>query len=161
MAEKKQAAEEPKPDEKPKKGMKPLIFGIVAVILIFNIALTGTILLRNKSASSKKQDVKKEEKIGAKVSLDEFLVNLSGGGDHYLKATLAIGTKEGVTEDQIKNDIPPIRDAIIAVLCSKTIDQVSTDAGREALKTELVNKINEELGSEKILKIYFLAFATQ
>jgi|GEM_PF-619139 flagellar FliL protein len=146
-------------EAKPKGGKKMLIIGIIAVILIINLAIAGTILLRNHSKQNK--DKKSVVKVGAKVSLDEFLVNLAGNGNHYLKATFAIGLKEGVSASTIQDDTPIIRDAIITVLTTKTLADVSTDADREKLKQELVNQINTELGSDDVVTIYFLDFATQ
>jgi flagellar FliL protein len=142
-----------------KKKGKKLLYAIVFIILVLNMALVGRIYLGRGKQATKPH--KEEEEIGAKVSLEEFVVNLNSGGDHYLKTTLAVGLKKGLTEEAIKEDTPPIRDAILSVLCSKTREDLSNEDGREKLKGQLKEKINEALGSEKVMKIYFLAFATQ
>lgn len=146
-------------EAKPKGGKKMLIIGIIAVILIINLAIAGTILLRNHSKHNKNE--KPEIKVGSKVTLDEFLVNLAGDGNHYLKATFAVGIKQGVDPTTIQNDTPNIRDAIISVLTTKTLADISTDTDRDKLKQQLVDQINTELGSNDVVTIYFLDFATQ
>lgn len=146
---------------KVKKGgnAKILILGIVAIILVISCVVAGTIVMSHKGKGGKAE--KKVEEVGNKISLEEFLVNLSGNGDHYLRVTLAVGTKKDFTEAKVKEEIPPIRDAINSVLSIKRLEDVNTEAGRTSLKTELIKKINESLGEEKILKVYILSFATQ
>src|SRR5205085_12228723 len=100
--------------------------------------------------------------VGHSLALEEFLVNLTGGGDHYLRTTLALGLRKGLTEDKAKEHIPAVRDAILTVLSAKSLKELSNPKGREDLKSELVEKINELAEDEPLVgKIYFTAFATQ
>ena len=96
-----------------------------------------------------------------KMPLEEFLVNLAGSNEHYLKATFSIGLKKGETEEKMKEEVAPIRDAILGVLTTKTTEELATEPGKKKLKKGLVEKINKELGGEKVVKLYFLSFATQ
>jgi flagellar FliL protein len=120
-----------------------------------------------ESSKSKGHDAEEEEEeeieVGHSMALEEFLVNLSGGGDHYLRTTIALGLRKGLTEEKAKEQVAPIRDAILTVLSSKTLKELSTPKGREALKEELVEKVNEAASEEEDIvgKVYFTAFATQ
>ncbi|MGC8668595.1 MAG: flagellar basal body-associated FliL family protein [Chthonomonadales bacterium] len=102
-----------------------------------------------------------QEEVGPKVTLDEFLVNLAGEDGHYLKTTIALGLKKGLTEESIKDDVPPIRDSILAVLSGKRLEEISTPAAREKLKSEIRDQVNRALGAEKVVKVYFTEFMTQ
>jgi flagellar FliL protein len=160
MADKGQT-EQKAAEEKPKKKSKlPIIIGFVVLVLL-NVIVVGKVMLGGKGEAHKKEKEKVEEEIGAKVGLDEFLVNLSGSDGHYLKTTIAVGVAKGLTEEKIKEENAPIRDAIISVLCSKKLEQLSSEEGKEKLKEEIKARVNKELGDDKIVKIYYTEFATQ
>ena len=58
---------------------------------------------------------------------------------------------------------PMIRDAIITVLGNKKADELLSTSGKERVKEELVDAINEAVGAEEpvVLKIYFVDFIIQ
>lgn len=167
-------------EKKKKKLPLPMIIGILVLVVALFV---GKTVLGSKAAektkkskksksskesSSKEKGSDKEEEpeeieVGHSMALEEFMVNLSGGGDHYLRTSIALGLKKGLTEEKAKEHVNPIRDAILTVLTSKSLKDLSTSKGREELKTELVEKINEVAGEEETLvgKVYFTAFATQ
>jgi flagellar protein FliL len=149
---------QPEEGKKKKKGKLPL-FVIIGLVLVVNGVVVGKIFLGGKK--DPKATEKKAEEVGAKMTLEEFLVNLDGGGEHYLKATLALGLAKGESEEKLKEELPPIRDAILSVLSSKTLGEVGSEPGKDKLKAEIVKKVNKELDGKKVLKVYFLSFATQ
>jgi flagellar basal body-associated protein FliL len=151
--------EQPQPEAAPKKkkGKLPL-FIILFLVIAGSGGVVGKIFLGGKDA---KKSEKLSEEVGAKMTLEEFLVNLAGGGEHYLKATLALGLAKGESEEKLKEELAPIRDAILSALSSKDLKDVSSESGKDKLKMEIVDKVNKELRTKKVLKVYFLTFATQ
>src|SRR5579871_4363302 len=138
-------------DKGDKKHSNMPLFVVIGIVLVLNLLMVGKIFMGGgggtKGAAGKAQHA---EEVGPKVPLEEFLVNLAGSSDHYLKATITLGLKKDLTEDKIKDDIAPIRDVIINVLSSKPAEEIATIDGKEKLKVELKDKINAGLGSEKI-----------
>ena len=57
--------------------------------------------------------------------------------------------------------IPAMRDAILSVLQTKTLKELSSPKEREALKDDVKERVNKEVGEEPVVKVYFTAFATQ
>jgi flagellar FliL protein len=157
MSEKPQAAENA-PAEK--KGGAPLL-PIVGLVLVLNVLMVGKIFMGSGHGKEGGKTEKKVEEVGAKMPLEEFLVNLAGSNEHYLKMTVALGLKKGETEEKMKEEVAPIRDAILGILTTKQTEELATEAGKDKLKKELVEKINKELGGDKVVKVYFLSFATQ
>jgi flagellar protein FliL len=157
MAEKVQT---PEPEAPAKKGGIPLV-PIVGLVLVLNVLMVGKIFWGSGHGKESTKVEKKDEAVGAKMSLEEFLVNLGGSNEHYLKTTLALGLKKGEAEEKLKEEVAPIRDTILGVLTTKQPEDLATEAGKDKLKKELVEKLNKELGGEKVLKVYFLSFATQ
>lgn len=145
----------------PKKGspMKLIILAVLAVVLVGTGAVVGKVMLAPKGKAAKEAAAKVE--VGAKVPLEEFLINLGGGTDHYVKTQIALGVKKGVTEKDLEEDFPPIRDVVISSLASRSLKDLSTEAGRQKLKDDIKEKVNEELGKETVVKVYFMSFAVQ
>lgn len=160
MAEKKPEKAGKDEAESPKK--KPPILIIAVVVAL--VALVGVFFVgKQVSAKGKAGSAKPVEK-GPVLVLDEFLVNLSDpAGDHFLKATigLELDKDKGKTPEGLKEQIAPIRDAVLSSLSSKTRDQVSPLAGREKLKAEIKKKVNEALGEDDVRSVYFTNFVTQ
>ncbi|HLK59819.1 MAG TPA: flagellar basal body-associated FliL family protein, partial [Chthonomonadaceae bacterium] len=124
-----------------KKGSSKILMIAIVVVLVVGALFVGKTFLGGKSASGKEKEKPKIEE-GVSLPMDEFLVNLSGGGDHYLRATLALGLKKGVTEEQIKEKVPAIRDAALSVLRSKDMKDLTKPDAQDKLKDELKEKIN-------------------
>lgn len=96
------------------------------------------------------------------VSLDEFVVNLADTDeDHYLKCTIGLELRPGVTEVTLRDKVPVIRDAAILVLSSRTVHSLRSSAGKENLKRELKARFNRQLGHGTIQDIYLEDFAVQ
>ena len=151
MADKKNAAVQTK------KNNLPMIIGAVALIAI--LVLGKSVLGRGNPEDKEKKKEKAE--IGISMPLEEFMVNLNGGGEHYLRTTIALGLKKGVTEEQMKEHIPPMRDAILSILSSKTLSDLDKTKGREHIKSEIKEKVNDAVENEPVVKVYFTTFATQ
>ena len=146
MADKKEA-------DKGAEKKKPPIIIIAAVIAVAAI-LGGFVVGSKVSAKSKGAAVeKKKVEPGPVMPLDEFLVNLADpGGDHFLKVTvnLELDKDKGKTAESLKEQVAPIRDAVLTALCSKTRDEITPLAGREKLKGEIKKNVNAALGEDDV-----------
>jgi flagellar FliL protein len=116
------------------------------------------------SAASEISSVRKSDftNIGQMYPLDQFIVNLfSEDGSRYLKATLnlELSVPELATELDAKK--PLIRDIIIKALSAKSYEEISTIAGKESLKDEIVANVNAVLKDGKINNVFFTDFVIQ
>ena len=73
----------------------------------------------------------------------------------------AIAAKNAVFAEEIKPEMHKILDALTSIFGAKSIDEVSTTAGREKLKAEIVKGVNAQLHSETVTTVYFSVFITQ
>ena len=137
--------------------MTPAKSWLIFAVFIVGALFVGKTFMGGKSSGKEKAKVEE----GISLPLDEFLVNLTGGGDHYLRTTMALGLKKGATEEKIKEHVPAIRDATLTVLRAKSLKELVKPETQDKLKDELKEKINAAIGDDEVLKIYFTAFATQ
>ena len=119
---------------------------------------------QQKTMSNKKHFNKNSDltKIGPIYPLDQFIVNLlSENGTRFLKIKMDLELSGPELTTELDKKKPMVRDIIIRTLSSKTFQEVSTDRGKEKLKDELVEKLNNVLTDGYIKNIFFTEFVVQ
>jgi flagellar FliL protein len=119
----------------------------------------------SKSAKSKKKKKIKAGEEGATISFEPFLVNLADKeASRYLKTSvrLLVSEKE-VAESIAKGDvlIPKMRDTILTLLSTKRADEITSNEGKEKLKHEILERVNEYLPNEAVQEVFFTDFVVQ
>jgi flagellar FliL protein len=150
MAKKKQAVE---PDEDggtpPARSKKKLIMIVVLVLVLGGV---GYVFLGRGGG---KAEAAPKPVPGKVVPLEAIHVNLAGG--HYLKVGMALQATDTVAEAP---DGSKALDIAIETFSGKTLAQLNDVKARDAIKHELVHKVDEAYEGE-IMDIYFTEFVTQ
>lgn len=114
------------------------------------------------------------------VRLEERVLNLKApaSAPHYVKIVIALefedaekrwvslkgealATKNEEFAKELEPELHRIWDVITSVIGSKTIEEVTTTEGRDALKQELKEALNEVLHERRVERVYFQTFVTQ
>ena len=159
-------AEPPKPKRK-----KKLIFIILGVAVLVGGGVGYSMWSKSKEEAARKQaeleatpeyqlkkqmEFRKENKPPRFIKMDEFTVNLPGrGGEHYLQTQIVLRTGDADTEGKIKSFLPVIRDKIILVLSSRTMQELATVEGKNAMAKEIALVINSII-EPQLTAIYIL-----
>jgi flagellar FliL protein len=174
-------ADENKVAAKPegKKTTNLLIIGLFAFLITIIIAATFLIVILRAPSSNPaakktvaaKTAVKKKDQIGVLIPISpDIIVNImSAGGERYLKVSLVleVDTVKGkekatkVVQEEISKRIPQFRDAIISILRVKTKEEIDEKEGKDLIRKEIINTVNNFLISGKIKNIYFQDFVIQ
>ncbi len=99
---------------------------------------------------------------GKMVTLDQFTVNLSTPGSvnpKFFRVNIALEVPNGDTESEVTSKMPQVRNAIIDLVNSKRASDLATAEGREYLKEDIKNGLNQFLVSGKLKGVYFTNFA--
>lgn len=109
---------------------------------------------------------KKEEKVEEGpliIPVDTIVVNLSGSNARrYLKAKVHLEAKDAETKKKIEAKTIPIKDRLISILSSKTLEDTDGLEGQESLRSEIKKNIDAILKMEGgILQVYFSEFVVQ
>ena len=101
--------------------------------------------------------------IGPMYPLDQFIINLLGsaGGKRYLKTSIALELSIAEMQVELDNKRNVLRDTVITILSSKTFEEVQTAKGKQKLKEELMERLNEFLVDGRIMNIFFTEFVVQ
>ncbi len=164
-------------EKKPGGNMVLILIVVLLVVLLVGGGLAAFFLLGDddenmsqsqqisKSSTTKRKASRRSSDyltIGPMYPMSQFVVNLlSESGGKYLKVALDIelGSEELASEMDMKKSL--IRDIIIRALSSKTFEEVSTMKGKDRLKDEIVNQINDVLADGQINNIFFTDFVVQ
>lgn len=80
----------------------------------------------------------------------QLTVQLVGHNEKYMKS--------------VENDAPAIRNGLLVFLNQKEFSQVNTYEGRESLRLETLQRVNEIIGAtekQRVADVYFSAYITQ
>ncbi len=152
------------------KSSAKLIIIIVVVLLILVVAGAGAFFALSGGGDDHGDDEGDEEEFeeeeelgelpGAIFPLEVFIVNLGVKGS-FLKASIQLEFIDPEPPPSIENNVPKVRDAIIRVLSSKKANEILGIEGKEKLRGEIVNAVNDTLGGEDVLQVYFTEFIIQ
>lgn len=100
-----------------------------------------------------------EEALGAIYPLEAFVVNLEGGRYIRIQAQLEFTGRD--VPKRFYTRLVPVRDGIITLLSKKKQDDVLSDKGKENLKKDIKDLVNEVLRKEEVKQVYFTQFVVQ
>ncbi len=176
--------------EKKKSGNMLLIIIIVVLVLILAIGGIVVAMMSGnhdaeaeasggtkKEASAHEGEVKSEDEhatseedghasvsteVGIMYPLDLFTVNLlSESGRRYLKVEMNLELEGEELAVELDTKKPVLRDIIIRILSSKSLEEISTVKGKETLKEQIVSELNTRIKDGKIKNVYFVDFVVQ
>lgn len=98
----------------------------------------------------------------AVYQIDNLVLNpAQSGGTRFLMLTVAFQVKDETVLEQMKLRDAEVRDAILTVIGSKTVEQLVDIAARNPLKAELKDSVAPLFPKEAVTQIYFPQFVVQ
>ncbi len=161
MADEKDEMKEEAPAPQ-KKGSKMLIIIIVAATVVLGAGgFAGYKLLAGKKSDDKTHQEKSDANTSM-VALDPFVLNLADHG-RYLKVTIQFEISDKALSETVKNKTPQLRDTIITLVSSKSLNSISSPEGKFQLKDELLFRVNQVMGMDKDIfkNLFFTEFVMQ
>jgi flagellar FliL protein len=153
--------------EAPKKKRKlPLVVGLVVLVLSASGGAAWYFMGGNP-ASAEKHDVvvEKEKKPAVYVPLEAFTVNLQGEGDHYLQVGITLQVADNGTADEVKEQMPLIRNRLLLLLSAQAPAELGTVEGKQKLSAQVLAESRQLLAAktpdEGIQNVLFSSFVIQ
>lgn len=149
-------------------GTKKLIIIIVSVVVVNMAAVAGVVVyLGGHGASAGTTASAKaghEEKKGppAIYPLEPFIVNIYDGPTiRYLKVKLELQMPDAETKAELDPYLAPMRDGILTVLSSKSIEDIKLVEGKSRMRAEILTTVQKIVPQGKVSQVYFTDFVTQ
>ncbi len=170
--------EQPK-DEKVSGGKKKLyiiIGAAVAAVAVVVVVLMMTLGGGKKTAGEGKAEAPKSSGHGgghgggeaAKggsstvFPLEPFIVNIYDGQEaRYLKLKVEFEMAGPEVKGEIEARQAPLRDAILVLLTTKTLQEVQDLQGKNQMREEILTAVNKILPPGKVTRVYFTDFVVQ
>ncbi len=159
-----EAAQEQDTGTPAKPGKKKMLvrLGVIALAVVV-LAGGGFFAYQKFFAKGAKGDKAKSKQAGEKSALapmDPFILNLSDPG-RFLKLSMQLEVDDQADVPMIEGNKPQIKDAVITLISSKSVDDLSTAEGKMQLKDDLVLRVNQVVGKPVVKNIYFTEFIMQ
>ncbi|MDA7817262.1 flagellar basal body-associated protein FliL [Sulfurimonas sp.] len=178
--------EENQTEAKPKNTLMIVIIAVLVLIIIAGAVIAVLLMggddeaqmqqqnapqMQEKSSSSSSSSRKRSTNmvssrklndIGILYPLDTFTVNLkSDAGRRYLKATISLELNGEELSIELDNKSPVIRDRIIRILSSKTLEEISSKKGKQKVSEQIIDTMNSMIVDGSVKGIYFTEFVIQ
>ncbi len=107
-------------------------------------------------------DVSPESLEGQIIPLPLFLVNLADPlGRRYLKLGIEVEVRDPEAVEGLTKYDAKIKDSLLLLLSSKTLDQLSSMKSKLELKLEIADRLNQILGTGSVLRVYITEMVIQ
>jgi flagellar FliL protein len=138
---------------------------IIIPVVVLLLAVGGFLgYSKYKKEKEAKALAQKTEKVSIICPLKSFVVNLldkKGVGKRYLKVTIQLEVEKEENRLVVENHIPQLRDTILLLLSSQTLNEINTMEGKLELKQTLLSRMKQILGDGIVQRIYFTEFVVQ
>lgn len=164
------ADEELGPVEESKSGMlKWIIIAVVIAVLGVGGYFGYTMFMATpedgaatEEMAEGEEDVPLESLEGQIVPLPLFLVNLADPlGRRYLKLGIEVEVRDAAAQEALARYDAKIKDSLLMLLSSKTMDGLSSMKSKMELKLEIADRLNQILGTGSILRVYITEMVIQ
>lgn len=95
-------------------------------------------------------------------ALEPFIVNIYDGQElRYLKVKIEMEMASPGVKPELDGRLAAMRDAILVVLTSKTLQDIQDMQGKNQLRDEILTAVSKIVAQGKVTKIYFTDFVIQ
>ncbi len=160
-------SEDANDDEAPAKGgggKLAMIFGVL------NLGLTGFVIfslmqvqaVQATQATGPEKVIVKVPDNGPLVEMEAFVVNLNEPGtNRYLKSKVQVEVRDQDTVKEMETIKAKVRDDLLRYMSGLTIADTMGENGKTEIRKQMLSKLQERLGNEKVRDIYFSEFVVQ
>lgn len=91
-----------------------------------------------------------------------FIVNFTHRGTlRYLQITLEVMSTDQAVIDEVTAEMPAIRNSLIMLFSNQEYENLSSREGKESLRLQVLESVNEQLDSDGVDEIYITSFVMQ
>jgi len=151
-----------------------LIVGLLVGIISAAAAAGGVYFIVSSQGNASAEDAEAAEEDAGKPSgppiyyeIDPpFVVNLNGSNRiRFLQASVELMSREEEVIAAVEKHMPLLRNNLLMILSSASLEEISTREGKEALREAALEELRSVLAAEgepsEVEEVYFTAFVVQ
>lgn len=128
-----------------KKKLLFMIAGIVGLLVLVGGAAAWFLMTpADQKQAQKEVPEKEEEHAPIYEKLETFTVNLSDK-ESYLQVEVALKLSDPEVQVKVKTYMPEVRDILLRLLSSKSVEELTTQEGKDKLASEIQSQVNDVL----------------
>lgn len=138
------------------KKKKKLILIVGLAVALIAISVGGTVIalkMLTPDSTGKKAEAPEETSLAPAIYFDmapNFTINFNvNGRQRYLQAAITLLHRDPALNELLKLHMPAIRNGLVMLLSGKNFEELQTHEGKEKLKTEALEIINNQLKKEQ------------
>lgn len=110
-------------------------------------------------AAQKKETENFKERL---YGLEPLVVNVTGDGyNRFLKLRVELETSDAMMREELDARLPQVRDALIVLLSSKQLSDITDFEGKALLKEDILERVNDLVETGSVRSILFTEFVVQ
>jgi flagellar FliL protein len=149
-------------------GLGAIILGVVLAIFVIKPMMSGS----DSSESSSSTETHKSEsshksakgKDGQSIiyAINNIVVNPAGtGGSRFLSVSLGFALDSPELEAEFSKNEPIIRDALITILASKTVAELTDTKQKEIARYQIKKRVSQLMHTDGLTGVYYTDFVLQ
>lgn len=146
--------------EERKGGKKNFLILFIVLILLVGGGMSYLFLFTKKSDTSEIEQKKPAQQRSALIALDPFVLNLLEQG-RFIKVSMQFEITDETQREFVQSRIPQLRDAIITLVSSKSVESIASPEGKIQLKDEILLRANQVMEKDVFKNLYFTEFVMQ
>ncbi|WP_324667573.1 flagellar basal body-associated FliL family protein [Geochorda subterranea] len=178
---------QPAPPEQPHRSRAAGLAWAIAAVALIIVASTGSAFLAylmfnrqlpmaqqpagergvvsSPSAPAESAEAAAVAPLGPTLDAGEFVVNLAPGSGglsiRYARVGVTVEADRREVVEELARRQPQVRDAIIAVIRTKRFEDLTSTAGTEAVRQELVQALQRLVSRGRVVNVYFTELVIQ
>ncbi len=113
-------------------------------------------------AKSESHGKNKGETAATMYQIDDIVINPAGtGGSRFLSVSFGFELNSPAEADAFRSREPIIRDALITILSSKTVAQLTDARQKEIIRYQIKKRVSELMKTSELAGVYYTDFVLQ
>lgn len=146
--------------------LKLLVVAVAFVILAtVGSAFITYLIFRGDGAQSPNsaEATTTRKELGPTFEVGEFTLNLlsSPNQRRYIRTEIVLEASSKKVISELEKRTPQVRDAIITIVRSRTAEELSTQAGMESLRLDILQAMNALVSKGEVTDVFFINLIIQ
>ena len=140
------------------KNLMPMVLAVVLAVLL-SVGAAYLLLGRQRHVpAAAEQEKEKAHEPGLSeemkpLSLDTFTTNLADSAKHFIQVTFVLLPKDEKTLEKLNAAKPVLRDAVLTILRTRTLEQVRGAEGKQNLVEAVQARLEELAGKGAVQRV--------